>query len=154
MEAHHNRMPQSTLEYAAKRRQRRRKVSAEAATVATGNGQGKVRLLVREQIDGRTKARRRFDAIAEGIAEDLGGEDQLSTVQRHLVEACAGAAVHVHDLNARLLLGEEVDITAHASAISTMVRIAARIGIHRVARDITPPSVADYLKHKQQRAAP
>ena len=48
-----------------------------------------------------------------------------------LVEAFAGAAVHVHDLNARLLLGEEVDITAHASAISTMVRIASRIGVHR-----------------------
>jgi hypothetical protein len=123
------------------------------ATIATGNGQGTTQLLTRESLDGRTKARRRFDAIAEGIAEDLGGEDQLSTVQRHLVEAFAGAAVHVHDLNARLLLGEEVDITAHASAISTMVRIASRIGIHRVARDVTPPSVEAYLAHKQQRAA-
>ena len=33
---------------------------------------------------------------------------------------------------------EDVDITAHASAISTMVRIASRIGTQRVARDITP----------------
>jgi hypothetical protein len=61
----------------------------------------------------------------------------------------------VHDLNARLLLGEEVDIVAHSQAISTMVRIASRIGTHRVAHDVTPPSVADYLEHKQQqRAAP
>jgi hypothetical protein len=140
-------MPQSALEYAAKRRFRRKKVAAESATVATGNGQGKVRLLTREALDGRTVARRRFDAIAEGIAEDLGGEDRLSTVQRTLIEAFAGAAVHVHDLNARLLLGQEVDITAHASAISTMVRIASRIGTRRVARDdVSPPDPLQYAR--------
>jgi hypothetical protein len=148
----HNCMPQSALEYAAKRRQRRKKVSAESATVATGNGQGKVRLLVREQIDGRTKARRQFDAIAEGIAEDLGGEDRLSTVQRTLVEAFAGAAVHVHDLNARLLLGQEIDITAHASAISVMVRIAARIGINRVASRHAPPDPLQYAREASEAA--
>jgi hypothetical protein len=117
----------------------RAKMAADAPTIATGNGQGKTRLLTRNALDGRTRARKAFDAIAEGIAQDLGGEDRLSTVQRHLVEAFAGAAVHVHDLNARLLLGEDVDITAHASAISTMVRIASRIGTQRVARDITDP---------------
>ena len=92
---------------------------ADAPTIASGNGQGKTRLLTRDQIDGRTKARKQFDAIAGGIAEDLGGESQLSTIQRHLVEAFAGAAVHMHDLNTRLLLGEQVDILAHSQAIST-----------------------------------
>jgi hypothetical protein len=122
------------------------------AMVVTGNGQGKARLLTRESLDGRTKARRQFDAIADGIAEDLGGEAQLSTVQRHLVEAFAGAAVHVHDLNARLLLGQEIDITAHASAISTMVRIASRIGIHRLARDVTPPDPLAYAREASEAA--
>jgi hypothetical protein len=101
-------------------------------------------LLNRDQLDGRTNAAKAFDAIAEGIAQDLGGHDQLSTIQRHLVEAFAGAAVHVHDLNARLLLGQEVDILAHSQAISTMVRVASRIGVKRVARDITPP-LHEYL---------
>ena len=101
-------------------------------------------LLNRYQLDGRTNAAKAFDAIAEGIAQDLGGQDQLSTVQRHLVEAFAGAAVHVHDLNARLLLGQEVDILAHSQAISTMVRVASRIGVRRVARDVTP-SLHEYL---------
>jgi hypothetical protein len=50
-------------------------------SIVGGNGRGKVRLLTREDLDGRTKARRQFDAIAEGIAADLGGSDQLSTVQ-------------------------------------------------------------------------
>src|SRR5262245_47673785 len=108
------------------------------------SGSAKVRLLTRDALDGRTKARKKFDAIAEGIAADLGGEDKLSTVQRHLVEAFAGAAVHVNDIHARLLLGEEIDIVAHSQAISTMVRIASRIGIGRVVRDVTP-RLSDYL---------
>lgn len=122
---------------------------ADAPTIATGNGQGKTRLLTRANLDGRTKARKQFDAIAEGIAQDLGGEDRLSTVTRHLVEAFAGAAVHVHDLNARLLLGEEVDITAHASAISTMVRIASRIGTQRVAKEVGL-TLNDIMREHQQ----
>ena len=122
------------------------------ATVAGGNGRGKVHLLTRSNLDGRTKARKQFDAIAEGIATDLGGEDRLSTVQKHLVEAFAGAAVHAHDLNARLLLGEDVDITAHASAISTMVRIASRIGVHRVTREV--PDLRKYLEATAREARP
>jgi hypothetical protein len=122
-------------------------MASDVTTIASGNGQGKVRLLTRDQIDGRTRARRQFDSIAEGIAEDLGGEAQLSTVQRHLVEAFAGAAVHMHDLNARLLLGESIDIVAHSQAISTMVRIASRIGIERVPKDVTP----DPLEYARER---
>ena len=113
----------------------------------------KVRLLTRKSLDGRTRARKQFDAIANGIASDLGGEDHLSTVQRHLVEAFAGAAVHVHDLNARLLKGEAVDVLKHSQAISSMVRIAARIGIDRVARDITPPTLMDIANEIDAAAA-
>jgi hypothetical protein len=105
----------------------------------------KARLLTRENLDGRTKARKQFDAIASGIASDLGGEDRLSTVQKHLVEAFAGAAIHVNDLNARLLLGEAVDIVEHSQAISTLVRIASRIGISRMATDVTP-TLSDILR--------
>ena len=122
-------------------------MASDVTTIASGNGQGKVRLLTRNALDGRTKARKQFDAIARGIAVDRGGEDQLSTVQRHLVEAFAGAAVHMHDLNARLLLGESIDIVAHSQAISTMVRIASRIGIERVPKDVTP----DPLEYARER---
>lgn len=99
----------------------------------------KVRLLTAKALDGRTRARRQFDAIALGIAADLGGEDNLTTLERHLIEAFAGAATHVHDLNARSLKGEKVDVLTHSQAISSMVRVAARIGIdRRVLHDITP----------------
>lgn len=106
----------------------------------------------RDNLDGRTKAAQQFDAIASGIAADLGGEEQLSTVAKHLVEAFAGAALHVGDLNARLLLGEKVDIVTHAHAISAMVRVATRIGVHRLPRDVTP-SLGEYLQGAAEEAA-
>src|SRR3974377_2383352 len=62
----------------------------------------RLKLLTRAELNGRTTAAKQFDAIAAGIAVDLGGEDHLSTVQKHLVEAFAGIALHVGDCNARL----------------------------------------------------
>jgi hypothetical protein len=114
---------------------------------------GKTRLISRSQLDHRTKAAQEFDQIASAIASDLGGEDRLSTVQKHLVEAFAGAAIHVNDLNARLLLGQEVDILEHSQAISTMVRIASRIGVHRLAKDISPLAVDDYIEQSEPEPA-
>jgi hypothetical protein len=113
-------------------------VHRDAPTMRAGNGRGKIRLLTRSSLDGRTRARKQFDAIAEGIAADLGGEDRLSTVQRHLVEAFAGCAVVLQAINARILLGEAVDIADQSSAASTLVRLASRIGIGRIVKDISP----------------
>jgi hypothetical protein len=106
---------------------------------------GKLRLLTRESLDGRTKAAQKFDAVARAIAEDLGGEDRLSAIQKHLVEAFAGVSIHLGDLHARLLLGEKIDICEHATAVSTMVRIAQRVGVRRTQRDVTPEPL-DYAR--------
>ena len=118
----------------------------EGPAIRAGNGKGKVRLLTRKHIDGRTTARKQFDAIVRDIVADLGGQEHLSTVQLHLVEAFAGSALTVQHMNARMLLGSSVDLLEHSSAISTLVRLAARIGVGRVPRDVTP-SVADYVAH-------
>src|SRR6516162_8854855 len=121
-------------------------ISPDAVSMPTGNGRGKVRLLTRQSLDGRTKARKQFDAIAEGIAADLGGSDRLSTVQRHLVEAFAGCAVVVHDINARLLLGQPIDIGEATQAVSSLVRLASRIGVGRHMRDVT--DLTDHITKK------
>ncbi len=96
----------------------------------------KARLLTCDALDGRTFARRHFLAVVRGISEDLGGVDVLTTVQRNLIEAFAGVAVHVTNLNAHLLKGEKVDILAHAAAINALVKVASRLGMRRVAREI------------------
>jgi hypothetical protein len=119
-------------------------IPLDGRTMRAGNGRGKVRLLTRQDLDGRTKARKQFDAIAEGIAQDPGGVDRLSTVTRHLIEAFAGSAIVLQAINARILLGEPVNIADQSSAASTLVRLAMRIGTDRVAREI--PSLAEYLR--------
>ena len=68
-------------------------VDEESFSIPAANGRGKIRLLSKHDLDGRTSAFKEFEAIARGIAADLGGEDQLSVVQKHLVEAFAGAAL-------------------------------------------------------------
>jgi hypothetical protein len=118
---------------------------AETLTMRAGNGKGKVRLYTRQELDGRTRARRQFDAIAEGIAAEL-PPDQLSTVRKHLIEAFAGVAVVMNDLNARLLAGEAIDLAEQAQTATTLTRLATRIGIERRPRDVTP----DPLEYARQ----
>ena len=110
----------------------------------------KAQVLTHENIDGRLRARKKFDAIARGVAQDIAGNNQLSTVQLHLIEAFAGVAIHVNNLTARLLRGEDVNVLEHSQAISTMVRVAQRIGIHRLAREI---STLDPLSYAEERDA-
>jgi hypothetical protein len=127
------------------------KLPPDGPVIPTGNGRGKVRLLTRRSLDGRTRARKQFDAVVEGIASDLGGEAHLTTVQRHLVEAFAGCAVVVHDINARLLLGQPIDISEAAQAVSSLVRLAQRIGVGRRMLDVT--DLADHITKIEARKA-
>jgi hypothetical protein len=123
------------------------KIAPDAASVSSGcasKAGAKKRLLTRDALDGRTRAARAFDAIASGVISDLGGADQLTTVERELVEAFCGVAVNVRDLNARLLAGEDIDLSEQATAISSMVRLVNHIGVRRRPRDVTP-SVAEYV---------
>jgi hypothetical protein len=110
---------------------------------SNGRRRGKERLLTRDRLDRRTGAAKLFDQIATGIAQDLGGEHRLSTVRKHLVEAFAGVALHVHDINARLLLGEKIDVLAHSNAVSTLVRVATKIGLDRIPRELGDDIEAD-----------
>ena len=110
-------------------------IPADGPAVPTGNGRGKVRLLTRQNLDGRTKARKQFDAIADGVADDLKGSGALSTIQLHLIEAFAGCALIINAINAQLLSGEDIDIADHSQAASTLVRLASRLGLKHAPRD-------------------
>jgi hypothetical protein len=105
----------------------------------------KPQLLTRAELDGRTTAAKVFDRLVADIESDLGGHDQLSTIERALVEAFAGAAVTLHHLNTKLALGEQIDLSEHASAVSAMVRVASRLGLARRAKDISP-TLADIAR--------
>jgi hypothetical protein len=102
-------------------------------------------LLRRDKIDGRLGAAKLFDRLVTSIQADLGSRDQLSTIELALIEAFAGACVTLDNLNTRLLLGQEIDLSEHAQAVSAMVRVASRLGLQRRARDVSP-TLSDVLR--------
>lgn len=103
-------------------------------------------LLTRDRLDGRRNAVATFDKHAREIQNDLGGADQLSAVQLHLIEAFVGEALVMQTMNAQIMLGQEVDLGLHALVSGALCRLATRLGVKRVARDVTPPSLAAYLE--------
>ena len=48
----------------------------------------------------------------------------------------AGAAVTLQHLNTQLALGQPIDLSQHAQAVSAKVRVASRLGLQRRARDV------------------
>jgi hypothetical protein len=104
----------------------------------------KVLLLTRASIDGRGPAARAYDRLARSIETDLGGASQLSSIEASLIEAFCGSATLIDHMNAKLLLGEEIDVSAHAATVSALVRVASRLGLRRRSKDITP-SLVEYL---------
>jgi hypothetical protein len=102
-------------------------------------------LLTRAQLDGRTSAAKALDKLVADIEADLGGRDPLSTIELALIEAFAGATVTLQHLNTRLALGQEIDLSQHAQAVSSMVRVASRLGLQRRAREFIPDPL-DYAR--------
>jgi hypothetical protein len=89
----------------------------------------------RDNLDGRTHAAKAFEKLYGDIHADLGND--LTAVERALVEGFCGATIVLQALNTKLALGEAVDLTEHASVCSSMVRIAAKIGLSRRSRIVS-----------------
>ena len=106
-------------------------------------------LLSRHTLDRRTNAARTFGRLVADIESDLGGHDHLSAIERSLIEAYAGSAVLLDSLNTAVLRGQKVAVGEHSLVASTMVRIAARLGLRRRPRDVTP-TVEEYLAAKTE----
>ena len=99
-------------------------------------------------VDGRSVIARRLKDITSAILADQGGAEQCSESRLQLVRRFAAAAVMAELLEARLARGEQISITEHALLCSSLVRLASRIGLGRVARDITP-SLADLMRESE-----
>ena len=95
-------------------------------------------------VDGRSAIARRYRDIASAIVIDQGGSDQCSEARKQLIRRFAACAVLAEQLESRLANGEQIDIQEHATLSSTLVRLAAKIGIDRVPRDVSP-TLGDYL---------
>lgn len=129
---------------------------AESLTVAPRKPTARSRVTngkdVLPDVDGRSAVARRYRDITGAIVADQGGAAQCSESRQQLIRRFAAAAVLAEQLEAKLANGEEIDIAAHASLSSTLVRLASRIGINRVPRDV--PTLADYLAARRSEGGP
>jgi hypothetical protein len=96
-------------------------------------------------VDGRSLLARRLRDIQNAIVADQGGPEHLSEARLQLIRRFAASAVLAEQLESKLANGEEIDISQHAVLCSSLVRIANKIGINRIAKDITP-SLSDILR--------
>jgi hypothetical protein len=105
----------------------------------------KPQLLTRGTLDKRSNAFKLFNRLAADIEADLGGRNPLNTIELTLIEAYVGATVTLQHLNTQLALGQPIDLSQHAQAVSAMVRVASRLGLQRRARDVGP-SLGEILR--------
>jgi hypothetical protein len=87
-------------------------------------------------VDGRSLVARRYPDIVSAVASDQGGAERLSEARLQLIRRFGAAAVLAELTEARLARGEEINIQEYSVLVSTMVRVAQRIGIDRIPRDV------------------
>ena len=105
----------------------------------------KARLVSLDQIDRRTKAAQLALETKNAIITDLGGLDQLSTLERLACEHAALASAVVADSYARWLKGEQIALTELSTVQNAFLRVAGSLGFSRRAKDISK-SIDTYLE--------
>jgi hypothetical protein len=88
---------------------------------------------------------RRFHDLVLGHVSDLGGADLLSEAQFSLVRRCAAIECELERLDARLSVGDPVDMDSYARVAGHLRRLFETLGVERVARDVTP-TLGDLLR--------
>jgi hypothetical protein len=80
---------------------------------------------------------RRFHDLVLGHVSDLGGADLLSEAQFSLIRRAAAIECELERLDARLSLGEPVDLDSYGRCAGHLRRIFETLGTDRKQRDVT-----------------
>ena len=95
--------------------------------------------------DGRTAQYRRFKDIASQLVIDFGSD--LAEARLQLVRRFSACCVMAEMIEARMVSGEQYDADEHAKLVSSLCRLALKLGIDRVPKNCTP-SLQQYLDAK------
>ena len=101
-------------------------------------------------LDGRSASARRFRDLVNAFVADMGGLDRCSEIRLGLVRRLAATTVQAEMLEARMVNGEQIDISQLCTLASTTVRLSQRLGLERKQRDVTP-SLSDLIRADQNR---
>lgn len=105
-------------------------------------------------VNGNSPPYRRYQAIVRALAVDAGGVDMVGAAKAQLFRRYAAAGVLAEQIEIRIAKGEQIDLntlTTFATLASTQVRIASRIGVERVPRDISGPTLGELLRAEDER---
>ena len=97
-------------------------------------------------LDGRTASARRYRDLVNAFVADMGGPDRCSDIKLGLLRRLAAVTVQAEVLEAKMVNGEQVDIGTLCVLASTTVRLSQRLGIERVATDVSPPDPLQYAR--------
>lgn len=104
-------------------------------------------------IDGRSREARRFRDILAQVLCDLGGADRLSEGERQLARRVSMLSMECEVMELRVVAGEAFDAEKYGMLTDRLGRALQRLGLHRVAKDVTP-SLADIVaRHRDAEAA-
>jgi hypothetical protein len=81
---------------------------------------------------------RRFHDLVLGHVSGLGGADLLSEAQFSLIRRAAAIECELERLDARLSVGELVDLDSYGRCAGHLRRLFETLGVERKARDVTP----------------
>jgi len=85
----------------------------------------------------------------------MSGEDNTSAAERSIVRRAAVLTVELERLEARFASAGEataVDLDLYIRASGNLRRLLEAVGLHRRARDVTPPNPLDYAAAREDAA--
>ena len=112
--------------------------------------------------DPNTAWSRRYYDLVLGHISDLGGADVLSEAQSSLIRRAASIECELERMDARLSLGQEVDMDSYARVAGHLRRLFETLGLQRVPRAvgsiggiraIEPDPLRETLRRKAKEAA-
>jgi hypothetical protein len=97
--------------------------------------------------DGRHAQARRFRDLVRSMVGDAGGIENCTEVRLGLIRRLAAATVLSEEIEGKVVNGEMISVADFCQLASTTVRLATRLGVDRVPRDVGL-SLADYLQQQ------
>jgi len=98
-------------------------------------------------VDGRTWPARRYRELVTCMSGDLGGD--LSTCKQAIVCRAASLMTWCEQIEAEHANTGKLDIASYTTAVNSLRRLIADLGLERRARDV--PSLQEYFAAKEAR---
>jgi hypothetical protein len=106
--------------------------------------------------DGRSLWSRRMRDLMALYTSDRGGEDQLSEAQRSMIRRIAVLEIELEQMEQRFAADDRTPSLIHQyqRVVNTSRRLHQVLGISRVAKDISPPTIDQYAEQVRRREGP